>query len=140
MCSPVTAHSGADERISVLCCQRHRRCAQPHAGKAARTGPKQGAWPKGRAKLPSIQATGPYEDCAEAGRYEAALDKAVVARQHGGGAFIRAVRSPELFSEVCRLAQPSQGVVPVLRHVYIEAFKAPMAVRLARQTPIPYVP
>lgn len=60
------------------------------------------------AKLPSIQATGPYEDAAEAGRYEAALDKAVVARQHGGGAFIRAVRSPELFSEVRLLAEPSK--------------------------------
>ena len=85
---------------TLLCCQRHRRCAQPLTGKGARAGPTQAPRPGGPAKLPSVQATGPYVDSAEAGRYEAALDKAVVARQHGGGAFIRAVRSPELFSEV----------------------------------------
>ncbi len=51
------------------------------------------------AKLPSIQATGSFVDSGLQLRYEAALDKAVVARQHGGSTFIRAVRSPELFSE-----------------------------------------
>lgn len=94
----------------MLCCQRYRRCAQAPTGKGPWTCPKQAPQPGGPAKLPSIQATGPYEDSAEAGRYEAALDKAVVARQHGGGAFIRAVRSPELFSVVRLLAQTSQGV------------------------------
>jgi hypothetical protein len=60
-----------------------------------------------RAKLPSIQATGSFVDGGLEQRYEAALDKAVVARQHGGTTFIRAVRSPELFSEArLQLAAP----------------------------------
>jgi len=53
------------------------------------------------AMLQSIQATGSYVETALTKKYETALDKAVVARQHAGGAFLRALHSPELFSEVC---------------------------------------
>jgi len=78
---------------------------EAHARAPAAVGrPRDMHWPAparapAPAKLPSIQATGSFVDGGLQQRYEAALDKAVVARQHGGSTFIRAVRSPELFSE-----------------------------------------
>ncbi|KAK9830626.1 hypothetical protein WJX81_006753 [Elliptochloris bilobata] len=52
-------------------------------------------------------------------KYEAALDKAVVTRQNGGGAFIRAVRSPELYSEVA-LTRPDSGLFMDARDPFSE--------------------